>query len=62
MCWGGGWEEGIIKEFGLDMYTLLYLKWRANKYLQYSTRNSAQCYAVAWIGWKIGGEWIHMYV
>ena len=21
-----GWEEGIVREFGIDMYTLLYLK------------------------------------
>ena len=23
-----GWGEGIVSEFGIDMYTLLYLKWR----------------------------------
>ena len=23
-CWGEGWEEGIVREFGMDMYTLLY--------------------------------------
>ena len=23
--------EGIIREFGTNMYTLLYLKWRTNK-------------------------------
>ena len=26
-CWG----EGGLREFGLDMYTLLYLKWITNK-------------------------------
>ena len=25
--------EGIIREFGTNMYTLLYLKWRTNKAL-----------------------------
>ena len=28
---GEGWREGIVWEFGMDMYTLLYLKWRTNK-------------------------------
>ena len=27
----------MVREFGMDMYTLLYLKWRANKDLLYST-------------------------
>ena len=26
--------EGIVREFGMDMYTLLYLKWVTNKDLQ----------------------------
>ena len=34
--------EGIDWEFGLDMYTLLYLKERTNKDLLYSRGNSAQ--------------------
>ena len=34
--------EGTVKEFGIDMYTLLYLKWITNKDLLYSTENSAQ--------------------
>ena len=28
-CQGEGWEEG--REFGMDMYFLLYLKWETNK-------------------------------
>ena len=24
---GDGWAVGIVREFGIDMYTLLYLKW-----------------------------------
>ena len=27
----------IVREFGIDMYTLLYLKWITNKDLLYST-------------------------
>ena len=44
------------------MYTLLYLKWIANKDLLYSTCSSAQCYVAAWIGGKFGEEPIHVYV
>ena len=40
----------------MDMYTLLYLKWIANKDLLYSVLNSAQCYMAAWKGGKFGGE------
>ena len=36
--------EGIVREFGIDIYTLLYLKWITNKDLLYSTENSAQYY------------------
>ena len=39
-------REGIGREFGMDMYTLLYLKWITNKALLYSTGNSAQCFVV----------------
>ena len=35
--------KGIVKEFGMDTYTLLCLKWIANKDLLYSIQNSAQC-------------------
>ena len=59
---GDGWGERIVREFGMDMYTLLYLKWITNKDLRYSTRNSAQCYMAAWIGGEFGGEWIYVYV
>ena len=38
---GEGWEEGTVREFGIDVYTLLYLKWIINKALLYNTGNSA---------------------
>ena len=41
---GEGWGEGIVREFGIDMYTLLYLKLVTNKDLLCSTGSSAQCY------------------
>ena len=61
--WAGGWGEGegIVREFGMGMCTLLYLKWIANKDLLYSTGNSAQCQVAAWLRGEFGGEWIHVY-
>ena len=41
---GGMIGEGIVREFGIDMYTLLYFKWITNWDLLYSTGNSAQYY------------------
>ena len=54
--------KGIVKEFGMDMYTLLYLKWITKKDLLYSTGNTAQFYVADWMGGWVGGEWIHVYV
>ena len=33
--------EGIVRDFGIDMYTLLYLKQKTNKDLLYSTGTAA---------------------
>ena len=38
----GRTEEGMVREFGMDMYTLLYLIWITNEALLYSTWNSVQ--------------------
>ena len=43
-----GWGEGIVRKFGVDMYTLLYLKLIANEVFLYSTGSSAQCHVPAW--------------
>ena len=48
-----GWEEGTVREFGTDMYTLLYLKWITKKDLLYSTRNSAQYCVTTSVGKRI---------
>ena len=53
--------ERAVREFGMDMYTLLYFKWVTNSFLS-STGNSAQCYVAAWMGGEFGGEWVHVYV
>ena len=55
-------EEGIVKDFGKVMYTLLYLKWITTENLLYSTWNSAQYYVSAWMGGGFEGEWINVYV
>ena len=39
-------ERGIVSEFEINMYTLLYLKWITNKDLLYSTGNSAQYFVI----------------
>ena len=52
----------MVRELGMDMYTLLYLKWIINKDLLCTTGDSAQCYMGAWMGGESGGEWIHVYV
>ena len=61
---GREWRMGerIVREFGVDTYTLLYLKWITNKVLLLSTGNSAQCYVAAWMGGEFGGAWIHVSV
>ena len=59
---GEGGREGIVREFGIDMYILLYLKRLTNKDLLYSTGNSAQCYVAGWMGGSLGEEQIHIYI
>ena len=44
----------MVREFWMDMYTLLYLKRITNKDVLYSTGNSAQCYVAAWLGREFG--------
>ena len=62
-----GSGKGIVREFGMGMYTLLYLEWITNKGLLYSTRNSTQGYAATRMVGEFGGEcgggeeWIHVY-
>ena len=55
-------KEGIVREFGMDMYIMLNFKWITNKNLLYSTWNSAQCHTEAWMGGEFKGEWVHIYI
>ena len=52
--------EGIVREFGMDMDTLLCLTWRTSKDLLDSTGDSAHCHVAAWMGGEFGGGWIHV--
>ena len=51
---GGRMGEGIVRESGMDMDTLVYLTWRTSKDLLDSTGNSAQ-YSVMTL-WFPGGR------
>ena len=48
-----GRGEGIARKFGMDLYTLLYLKWITNKDLLYNTGNLAQYYVTTYMGKEI---------
>ena len=45
-----------VWELGMDMYTLVYLKWITNRDLLYNTWNSSQYYVVALMGGEFGGD------
>ena len=57
----GRMGEGIVRESGMDMDTLLYLTWRTSKDLLDSTGNSAQCHVAAWMEGSLGEDgYMHM--
>ena len=58
MVVGEEWGDETVRELGINMYTLIYLKWITKKVLLYGTGNSAQGHVAAWTG----GECIHVYV
>ena len=49
-------EEGIVREFGMDLYILLYFKWITNKDLLYSPWNSVQYYVAGCMEGKFWGK------
>ena len=53
---------GINCEIGIDIYTLLYIKWVNNKPLLYSPENSTQSSVMAYMGKESKNEWIYVYV
>ena len=52
---GGRMGEGIVRESGMDMDTLLYLTWRTSKDLLDSTGDPAQCHVAAWLEGSLRG-------
>ena len=56
---GGG---GINWEFGINRYTLLYIKQVNNKDLLYSTGNYIQYLGIPYNGKELEKEWIYIYV
>ena len=50
----------MVREFGMDMYTLLCLKQITDR--RGPTGSSVRCYVTAWMGGEFGGEWIHVCV
>lgn len=38
------WERGKVRQFGMDMYAVIYLKWIIDKDLVYSIGNFAKYY------------------
>ena len=60
---GGRLGGGLVREFGMDMRTLLYLRWMTNnKDLLYSSGESAQCFVAAYMGGEFGRECGYTYV
>ena len=49
-------KDDVVREFGIDRNTLLYLKWITNNVLLYSTGDCVQCYVAAWMGGEFGGR------
>ena len=52
--------EEIVRKFGMDMYTLLYLKWKPTR--TYRIAQGTVLNETAWMGEEFGREWIHVYV
>ena len=62
-CWAGSGKGGrILREFGMETHTLLYLKWIASKDLLYSTGHSAPCDVAACMGWGWGSGYMYVWL
>ena len=55
-------KEGVNWEIGINIYTLLYKKQITNKDLMYSTGNSIQYSAMAYMGKQSKKEQMYVYV
>ena len=52
--------EGINWEIGVDIYTLLYIKYITNKKLLYSTGNSTQYSVMTYTETESKKEWVYV--
>jgi len=62
---GEGWGKWIVREFGMDRYTVLYFNMDTQQGPTVQPWNSAQWYVVAWMaGGEFGGKngYRYMYV
>ena len=58
---GEMWRGRINEEFGINIYTLLYIKQITNKELLYSTGNCTQHSIITYTGKESEKEWIYVY-
>ena len=58
--WDG--EGGINQEFGINRYTVPYIKWINNKDLLYNTGDYIQYLIITYNGKEFGEEYIYVYV
>ena len=56
MVASGARMEGRDRKFGMDMYTLLYLKWTCSR-----VQGTLLCCAAGWMGGEFRGEWIQVH-
>ena len=59
---GEGGGQGIVKEFGIDINTLLYAKWVTNKNLLYSIGSSTWYSVMTYMGKESKKECISVYI
>ena len=55
-------DRRLDMEIGIDIYTLLYIKWVTNENLLYSTGNSSQYPVMTYMGKESKKEQIYVYV
>ena len=56
---GSRWEGGINQEFGINIFTLLYIKEIIKKDPKYSIGNSTQYSVTAYMGKESEKEWMY---
>lgn len=55
-----GWGGGIVGEVGMDVCTLLCLKWVTSEDLLSCSGDSAERHVAAWTGGESRGEWMRV--